>query len=253
MLAALVLVESAGPWSVVSAISNPFSLAAYALAVILILVLRTRQKNKPIPLIAWVMILLLVLIPTGFSLYQEIVKAKSREGNKDTIYRIRVTVLNDQKLPIEEARVWSSIGGEPMKVAGGWHFEIPAAKRPQDGKLTIFASQESAYLVGTRELQLNADYNPAVVVQLERDTSAKIRGQVVDSRGKAVAGARVSVTGYEAEAVITKEGGNFELPAHAAVNQEVKLHAEKRGIGVADLHWPAGDQPAILQLNRRSP
>jgi len=32
MLAAFVLYESASPWSVLSAISNPFNLAAYALA-----------------------------------------------------------------------------------------------------------------------------------------------------------------------------------------------------------------------------
>ena len=242
MLAAFVLFESASPWSVVSAISNPFNLAAYALAVVLILVLKTRQKDKPIPPLVWGVVMLLVLIPTGFSLYQKI--------GKETIYRVRVTVLNDQKLPIEDAKVWSSIGGEPMKVAGGWHFEIPAAKRPQDGRLTIFASQENDHLTGARELQLEADYNPAVVIQLERDTSAKVRGQVVDSRGRAVAGARVSVAGYEAEAVVTKEGGNFELPAHAAVGQQVRLHAEKRGYGVADLHRPAGDEPVILQLQR---
>jgi hypothetical protein len=240
MLAAFVLFESASPWSVVSAVSNPFSLAAYALAVVLTLVLKVRQKDKPIPPLAWGVVLLLVLIPTGFSLYQGI--------SKDTIYRVRVTVLNDQKLPIEDARVWSSIGSEPMKVAGRWHFEIPAAKRPQDGKLTIFASQE--YLIASRELQLSADYNPAVVIQLELDTSAKIRGRVVDSRGRAVAGARVSVAGYEADAVVTKEGGNFELPAHAAVNQSVRLHAEKPGYGVADIYHKAGNEPATLPLQR---
>jgi hypothetical protein len=246
MLAAFVLFESASPWSVVSAISNPFNLAAYALAVVLILVLKTRQKDKPIPSLAWGVVLLLVLIPTGFSLYQEIVKARS----KDTIYRVRVTVLNDQKLPIEDARVWSSIGGEPMKVAGGLHFEIPAAKRPQDGKLTIFASQEEAYLKGSYELQLNTDYNPAVVIRLERDASAKIRGQIVDSRGRAVAGARVFVAGYGDESVITKEGGNFELPAHAAAGQEVRLRAEKPGYGVADLYKSAGDDAVTLQLRK---
>jgi Carboxypeptidase regulatory-like domain len=246
MLAAFVLSESASSWSVVSAISNPFNLAAYALAVILALVLRARQKDKPVPSVVWGTVLLLVLIPTGFSLYQEIIKAKS----KDTIYRVRVTVLNDQKLPTEDARIWSSIGGEPMKVAGGWHFEIPAAKKPQEGKLTIFASQESAYLTGSHELQLSADYNPAVVIPLERDTSAKVRGQVVDSRGRAVAGASVFVVGYEAEAVITKESGYFELPAHAAVGQYVRLYAKKRGYGAADLNLQAGNEPAVLQLQR---
>ncbi|HEY6401328.1 MAG TPA: carboxypeptidase-like regulatory domain-containing protein [Blastocatellia bacterium] len=245
MLAAVVLFES-GPWSVVSAINTPYNLAAYALAVVLILVLRARQKGKPIPSPAWGVIALLVLIPTGFSLYQEIIKT----GPKETIYRVRVTVLNDQKLPIEDARVWSSIGGEPMKVAGGWHFEIPSAKRPQDGKLEIFASQENAYLKGSYELQLGADFNPAVVIHLNRDTSAKIRGQVVDSRGRAVAGARVFVVGYEDDAVITKEGGNFELPAHAAAGQSIELYAEKRGYGVAYLNHLVSDDAMILQLKR---
>jgi len=251
MIAAFVLFESASPWSVVSAISNPFNLAAYALAVVLILILKTRQKDRSIPPVAWAVVVLLVLVPTGFSLYQEIIKARSIEASKDTIYRVRITVLNDQKLPIEYARVWSSIGGEPMKVAGGWHFEIPAAKRPQDGRLTIFASQENAhYWRGAHELQLNNDYNPAIVIQLELDTSAKVRGQVVDSRGRAVIGARVSVVGYEADAVITKEGGNFELPARAASGQDVRLHAEKRGYGVADLYQRVSDDPVILQLKR---
>ena len=250
MIAAFVLFESASPWSVVSAISNPFNLAAYALAVVLILILKTRQKDRSIPPVAWAVVVLLVLVPTGFSLYQEIIKARSIEASKDTIYRVRITVLNDQKLPIEYARVWSSIGGEPMKVAGGWHFEIPAAKRPQDGKLTIFASQETAYLRGARELQLSADYNPAVIIQLERDTSAKIRGRVVDSRGRAVKGVRVFVAGYEDEYIITKEGGNFELPAHAAVGQQVLLHAEKTGYRPVTLHHSAGDDPAELKLER---
>jgi hypothetical protein len=83
-----------------------------------------------------------------------------------------------------------------------------------------------------------------------RDTSAKVRGQVTDTRGRAVSGARVFVVGYESEAVITKEGGNFELPAHAAISQLVEVVAEKPGVGVGRLNHPAGDTPVRLVLLR---
>ena len=168
----------------------------------------------------------------------------------DGIYRVRTTVVNPQGTPIEEARVWSSIGGEPKKVAGGWQFDIPAASKPQDGKLTIFATQENAFLKGQAELILREDFNPTITVNLIRDASAKVRGQVMDSRGRAVAGARVFVTGYEGEAVVTSLGGNFELPAHAAENQQVLVVAEKAGAGVVRLWHPAGDTPLQLVLQR---
>ena len=62
------------------------------------------------------------------------------------IYRLRVTVTDPHSLPLENAQVWSSVGGEPKKVAGGWQFDIPVASKPRDGKLTIFASQKSCLL-----------------------------------------------------------------------------------------------------------
>lgn len=166
------------------------------------------------------------------------------------IYRVRATVLDLQGIPTEEAKVWSTMGGELMKVAGGWQAEIPAAKRPVDGKLTIFASRESAFLTGKADLTLNDDYNPTVTVNLVRDVSAKVRGQVVDGKNRGVAGARVFITGYDGEAMVTKEGGNFELPAHAAVDQQVLLHAEKAGYRAVSQWHPAGDYPATLVLER---
>jgi hypothetical protein len=80
--------------------------------------------------------------------------------------------------------------------------------------------------------------------------SSRIRGKVIDSRGNALAGARVSVAGYETEAVTTQAGGNFDLPAHAAVNQQVLLQADKRGYRAASEYHPAGDDPATLTLKR---
>lgn len=239
----LLLADPANPWNIVPSITDPWKLAAFAIAAVLTVVLMLRRQI--VPRAFWIIILLLVIIPIGASVYQDLVKAKS---SNDTIYRVRVTVIGMEQIPVEDAKVWSSFGGEPKKVAGGWQFDIPAASRPQDGKLEIFASQEDSSLIGKSELQLDRDYNPAVTIQLTRN-EYKVRGQVVDRNERAIAGARVFVVGYETEAVITKEGGNFELPAHAAVNQSVLLYAEKDGLAIKQVHQ-AGDYPAILKLTR---
>jgi hypothetical protein len=44
------------------------------------------------------------------------------------VYRIRVVVLGLDELPVEDARVISSSGGEPKRVASGWEFDIPPPK-----------------------------------------------------------------------------------------------------------------------------
>src|SRR5713226_5308727 len=111
-------------------ISNQWSLAAFAIAAILYLVLQRRGK---VPAIAWaaiVAVLVLGALPIAAPIFVE--------GR--AIYRVRVTVLDPQQTPVEEARVWSSLGGEAKKVAGGWQFDIPAATRPADGKLTVYAT-----------------------------------------------------------------------------------------------------------------
>jgi hypothetical protein len=242
MLLTLNPAESSGIWDAVIKIGNPWNLAAFALAVVLFIVMRNRKHA--IPVIAWVVIVLLVALPIGASVYRALI-------NDNAIYRPRVTVLDLQHIPIEDARVWSSFGGEPKRVAGGWQFDIPEASKPKDGKLTIFASKESAFLIGQTDLMLGNEHNPAVTVNLRIDDSAKVRGQVLDIERRAISGARVCVVGYESDAILTKEGGNFELPAHAAVNQQILLHAEKPGYKPTRQQHPAGDTPAELILERK--
>ena len=53
---------------------------------------------------------------------------RNRTGT-GALYRVRVTVLNPQQQPINDAKVTSSMGGEPKKVEGGWQFDIPAASQ----------------------------------------------------------------------------------------------------------------------------
>ena len=226
-------------------ISNQWSLAAFAIAALLYFILKRRGK---VPAIAWACILAIVIIgvvPILASVYVERIRLP------DAIYRVRVTVLDSQQTPVDDAKVWSSMGGEPKKVAGGWQFDIPAASKPADGKLTVFAAVPSAFLTGRRELQLADDRNPAIAVQLARDASATVRGIVADSAGRAIAGAGVSVVGYEGEGLVTQAGGNFQLPAHAANGQQVQLHAEKSGYGAVSQWHPAGDEPATLVLERK--
>jgi hypothetical protein len=166
------------------------------------------------------------------------------------VYRVRVTVMNEQGVPVEDADVKSSAGGERKKVIGGWQFDIPAAAKPRDGKVTFSAEKEISYLKGQAELTLDKDFNPTITIRMTRDTSAKVRGFVTDTRMRSIAGARVFVRGYESEFVITKEGGAFELPAHAAENEQVFVVAEKAGVGVARRWLPAGKTQSQVVLLR---
>lgn len=241
MFLLLNLLESTGIWDAVVKIATPWNLAAFALAVVLFLVLKIGTRK--IPPAAWIVIVVLVALPIGASVYSEII-------SRTAIYRLRVTVVDPQGVPVEDAKVWSSFGGEPKNVAGGWQFDIPDASKPKAGKLSVFALKESAFLIGKADFSLGNDSNPAIVINLKRDDSARVRGQVVDKKNRAISGARVFVVGYEAEAIVTKDGGNFELPAHAALNQQVLLHAEKSGYPAAKLWHPAGDTPAVLPLER---
>jgi hypothetical protein len=57
-----------------------------------------------------------------------------------------VTVVEPQGIAVKDEKeadgveVWSSLGGEPKRVSGGWQFDIPNASKPKDGKLSIYAS-----------------------------------------------------------------------------------------------------------------
>jgi len=227
-------------FEVAARISTPLALVAFAIAAIVFLVaLVAKRRGKLSPRIRDAIDAIVVLGLVAIIIAQP------------AIYRVRVTVIGPQGTPVEDAKVWSSMGGEPKKVAGGWQFDIPAATRPADGNLTIWASLDAAYLKGSQEVRLAGDRNPAVTIRLDSDKTATVRGLVMDRRGRGVAGARVSVAGYASEAVVTQAGGSFVLPAHAARSQNVLLHAEADGYaGVTQWHI-AGEQPATIVLDRK--
>jgi len=166
------------------------------------------------------------------------------------VYRVRVIVLGADGSPFENAHVWPSLGGEPMKVEGGWPFVIRPQTRPAAGELTIDAEAKEAFLSGNQTLKLTDEMNPNVTLQLVNIRKAKIRGIVEDQNRSAIAGAEISVVGYDSERVLTGSTGGCELPAHAATDQQVQVHAEKRGYRATNAWCPAGDTPCELVLRR---
>jgi hypothetical protein len=87
-------------------------------------------------------------------------------------------------------------------------------------------------------------------VQLAQDRTAKVIGIVESEQQSAIAGATVSVIGYDSEAVETKGSGSFSLPAHAADGQKVQMHAEKSDYRAANQWCSAGDSPCSILLQR---
>jgi hypothetical protein len=187
---------------IASHVTHPVTVAAFAAvlaAYIFSIAIKKRQAR-----VVWFLaavILLLGLAPLLSSTYLE-----SRG-----LYIVRVFALGPDKQPVEDARVTSSNGGEPKKVAGGWEFDIPPQSRPADGKLTLFASVKNAFLAGRSTLVLDKDYFPTVEISLDRDTSAMVRGIVIDEHRRSVAGAHVSIPGYPDVVVTDEMGTSFYL------------------------------------------
>jgi hypothetical protein len=228
-----------------SKISSPWSLAAFGVAAIVYIVLRRRGK---VPILGWICILLLVLGPILSAAYVEVFRVKSKDRS---LYRVRVIVLDTGQMPIEEAKVWSSIGGEPKKVVGGWEFDIPAAVKPADGKVVVFAAVPAAFLSAKGDLTLDSDYNPSVIVRLQKGGFASIRGIVTNDSGKGIEGASVNVTGYEGDRTVTQADGQFLLPTHATDGEQVLLRVEKEGYKSVSQWHPAGAEPATVTLSTR--
>jgi len=226
---------------VASHITHPVAVAAVALvlaAFLFIMSIKKRQSRVTWFLVA--VILLLGLAPLASSVYLQ-----SRG-----LYIVRVFVLGIDKQPIDDpsVSVTSSDGGEPKEVQGGWEFDIPPQSRPADRKLKLFAAVKNAFLKGNSTLILDKDYFPTAEIQLAQDTSAMVRGIVIDEHRRSVAGAQVSVAGYS-DIAVTDKMGNFVLSAHAADGQMVHLRAQKDQMA-ADMSAPAGNEPVELVVKR---
>jgi hypothetical protein len=220
---------------IASHIGHPVTVAAFALVIaasVFGLVLRAKR-----PLMAWIVaagIIVLGVAPFAASAFLQ-----SRG-----VYRVQVVVVGPDQSPVEIAQVKSSNGGELKMVEGGWELDIPPQTRPVDGKVTLFASVKDEFQKGRSTLVLAQDYYPTATIQLVADTSAMVRGVVVDEDLRAVAGATVSIAGYS-DVAVTDRKGNFVLPAHAGKGQRVEVRAQKDQL-TGRLSAPAGKVVEVI-------
>ena len=143
-----------------------------------------------------------------------------------------------------------SSSAEIKQTAAGWEVAVPRVGLPADRRLNLVATLDSAFLRGGATVVLGHDPAPAVQIPLHINRSALVRGTVVDSQGRSLAGARVSVEGFP-ESITTGRTGSFELPAHAADGQSVRVRAEHSGFTGTTTTVLAGETPVQIVMDRQ--
>src|SRR5262249_14841849 len=134
---------------VAGSVSSPFSLAAFAIATV-VLILWVAKTKRPFPI---------TLLVVAIGALGVLVIATLLVGSR-AIYHVRATVIDAKGTAVEDATVWSSIGGEGKRVSGGWQFDVPAATVPNDRKVVVYAVVKAAFLAGQESIELGSDYNP---------------------------------------------------------------------------------------------
>ena len=146
------------------------------------------------------------------------------------LYQVRVrAVLEDgSEVDADSATLTASAVAEVKRAGGGWEVAVPRASLPADRRVIFSAARDRDFLKGAAEVVLAREANPAVTVVLRADRTAKVRGVVQDERGRAVAGAQVTVEGREGVAESDAQGF-FEIAAGAADGQAVTLRVRCEG------------------------
>ncbi|MBV9760329.1 MAG: carboxypeptidase regulatory-like domain-containing protein [Acidobacteriaceae bacterium] len=224
------------------------ALSAFAIAALLSLYATFRKKptaaSRQPPWVLIAVIALLALAPIGIDAYLQHEKTAIAG-----IYRLRVTVVDPRNVPVEDATVRVTAANESKTAPdGSAELAIPRGSMPQDGKVTVYAQKDSAFLHGNKEMTLGGDMNPSTTITIAPNRTAPINGTVEDQTGHAIPGVRVGIAGTTS--IETDAGGNFRIPNAGSLGQKVLLHAEKRGYTPVSQYHPAGDEPVVLILTR---
>jgi hypothetical protein len=169
---------------------------------------------------------------------------------KPEIYAVRVQVLDPQGQPVLGSTVRTSAGNEPQRTPDGWwEIEIPAAKVPAGGRITLWA-EHPEWGGNRKELRLGDDRNVQTEIRL-RQPESWLRGRVVDGEDRPLSGVRVSRQDGGPGEAITDVEGRFALKLSVAPQTRVRLRAEHDGSAPGDDFCYAGRDSCWIVLEKR--
>lgn len=215
---------------------------------------RRRTASNPKPSGGWWswgigLSLLGVVLTLGAWLWPRIPE-NAKQPPRPALYAIRVQVLDPQDRPVGGARIRASAGNEPQRLPDDWwEVEIPVAKVPASGLVTLWAEHEE--WEGNRlDLRLGEDPNPRAEIRLKRPETW-LRGRVVDESDRALSGVRVSPQDGTPGEAITDMEGYFALKLSVPRDARIRLRAELEGSKPGDDFCYAGRDSCWIILEKK--
>lgn len=175
---------------------------------------------------------------------------RALESLKPQMYAIRVQVLGPQGQRIAGSTVFASVGNEPLHSPDGWEVQIPAAKVPAGGRITLRA-EHPEWGGNQKELRLGHDSNVTVEIRLKAPETW-LRGLVIDESGRGLAGVPVSVQdGGLPGKTLTDSEGRFALKLPVPPERRARIRAERAGLASGESFCLAGHDTCSILLEAR--
>ena len=141
------------------------------------------------------------------------------------LYSLRVQVVDPAHTPVKDSLVRVSAGNEPHLLPDGWwEVQIPRAKVPEDGRVSVWAEHPD-WASARSIIQLADDAQPRLELRLETPQST-LSGLVADEHRRGLAGARVSIVEHGAATAETDRDGRFSVRLPVASGTKVRVHVE---------------------------